>query len=468
MASISLSLHQNGNSTASSSSSLSHSELKPWPLFNRLSFRQTALFSSPKPLCSSAVPSAGRPGVYRRRDAAKPQLKPRPLPAENRKKDDPIRGRGRSADLMVLCREGKIEEALGLMSENVFADYEVFIALLDSCIASKSVELGKRVHEFAKRSESRSDVRLGEKLVEMYVECGSMKDARRVFDRMPKRSLGLWHRVIRGYAVSGQGHDGLSLFEEMKRSGLRPNEETFSAILEACASAEAIEEGFANFKAIKEEYGIAPGIEHYLGIIAVLGSSGHLNEAEEFIETMPFDPTPRVWEALGSFARVHGDLELEERVDELLSRTNPDKTPLPRRKRDFETNMLGGKKNRASEYRCASPYKEEGHHQKLKGLNGQLREAGYVPDTRYVLHDIDEEAKEQALQYHSERLAIAYGLISTPPRTTLRIMKNLRICGDCHNAIKVMSKIVGRELIVRDNKRFHHFRDGKCSCGDYW
>ncbi|CAN0923230.1 Pentatricopeptide repeat-containing protein At2g15690, mitochondrial [Linum grandiflorum] len=81
-----------------------------------------------------------------------------------------------------------------------------------------------------------------------------------------------------------------------------------------------------------------------------------------------------------------------------------------------------------------------------------MKNSRYVPDTRYVLHDIDQEAKEQSLLYHSERLAIAYGLIST----------------DCHNAIKIMSKIVGRELIVRDNKRFHHFRGGKCSCGDYW
>ncbi|KAJ6932695.1 pentatricopeptide repeat-containing protein [Populus alba x Populus x berolinensis] len=97
-----------------------------------------------------------------------------------------------------------------------------------------------------------------------------------------------------------------------------------------------------------------------------------------------------------------------------------------------------------------------------------MKTGGYVPDTRYVLHDIDQEAKEQALLYHSERLAIAYGLISTPARMPLRIIKNLRVCGDCHNAIKIMSKIVGRELIVRDNKRFHHFKGGKCSCGDYW
>ncbi|ESQ30851.1 hypothetical protein EUTSA_v10011729mg [Eutrema salsugineum] len=105
---------------------------------------------------------------------------------------------------------------------------------------------------------------------------------------------------------------------------------------------------------------------------------------------------------------------------------------------------------------------------KLKSLGKEVRDAGYVPDTKYVLHDIDEEAKEKALMHHSERLAIAFGLINTPPGTTIRVMKNLRICGDCHNFIKRLSSIEDREFIVRDNKRFHHFRDGSCSCGDYW
>ncbi|XP_010461557.1 PREDICTED: pentatricopeptide repeat-containing protein DWY1, chloroplastic-like [Camelina sativa] len=105
---------------------------------------------------------------------------------------------------------------------------------------------------------------------------------------------------------------------------------------------------------------------------------------------------------------------------------------------------------------------------KLKSLEKEVRDAGYVPDTKYVLHDIDQEAKEKALMHHSERLAIAFGLINTSPGTTIRVMKNLRICGDCHNFIKILSSIEDREIIVRDNKRFHHFRDGSCSCGDYW
>ena len=173
-----------------------------------------------------------------------------------------------------------------------------------------------------------------------------------------------------------------------------------------------------------------------------------MHEAKDFIETMPLEPTLEAWQALANLARIHGDLDLEDHAQEMLLALDPSreksipyKPPMPPRKRLSEVNMLE-ERNRVTEYRHNLTYREEAN-EKLRGLGGQIREAGYVPDTRYVLHDIDEEAKEKALQYHSERLAIAYGLISTPPRTTLRIIKNLRICGDCHNAIKIMSKIVG-------------------------
>ncbi|XVF45153.1 hypothetical protein PTKIN_Ptkin02bG0182200 [Pterospermum kingtungense] len=158
-------------------------------------------------------------------------------------------------------------------------------------------------------------------------------------------------------------------------------------------------------------------------------------------EELPFEPNAEVWEALRNYARIHGDVDLEDYAEELMVDLDPSKAvagkiPMPPpKKRTVLRAMKGG---------------------------------GYVPDTRYVLHDIDQEAKEQALLYHSERLAIAFGLISTPARQTLRIIKNLRVCGDCHNAIKIISRIVGRKLIIRDNKRFHHFKDGLCSCGDYW
>jgi hypothetical protein len=104
----------------------------------------------------------------------------------------------------------------------------------------------------------------------------------------------------------------------------------------------------------------------------------------------------------------------------------------------------------------------------LERLAQKMKTLGYVPDTRLVLHDVDEELKEQVLCHHSERLAIAFGLISTPPGKPIHIFKNLRVCPDCHTATKFISKIVGREIVARDANRFHHFKNGLCSCGDYW
>ncbi|XVE93355.1 hypothetical protein REPUB_Repub01dG0184800 [Reevesia pubescens] len=172
------------------------------------------------------------------------------------------------------------------------------------------------------------------------------------------------------------------------------------------------------------------------------------------------------WRVLRNFAQIHGDVDLEDYDKELMVDLDPSKAvvnkiPTPPPKKCIAISMLDGK-NRISEFRNPTLYKDD---EKLKALRA-MKEVGYVLDTRFVLHDIDQEAKEQALLYHSERLAITFGLISTTIRQTLRIIKNLRICGDCHNAIKIIYRIVGMKLTIRDNQHFYHFKDGLCSCGD--
>ncbi|PKU68678.1 pentatricopeptide repeat-containing protein At2g15690, mitochondrial [Dendrobium catenatum] len=365
-------------------------------------------------------------------------------------------------DLIALSRQGKVKEAVELMNQGVRADPPSFFELIAACNDAKLLEELKKIHDFYLRSPFRADLQINNKLLEMYSKCRSMKDARRTFDGMPDRNMDSWHLMINGYASNGEGDDGLHLFEKMRDVGVQPNSQTFLYVLAACASADAIEEGFIHFESMSKEYDISPGIEHYVAMIEVLGKSGQIHEALEFIEKLPFEAPAVFWETMMNLARIQGDIDLEDQMEELLlsmdpSKFNPKKIPTPLAKRRAGINMLDGK-NKLGEYRLPPPPPKA----------PPVKEQGYVPDTRYVLHDIDQEAKEQALLYHSERLAIAYGLISTPARTPLRIIKNLRVCGDCHNAIKIMSRIVGRELIVRDNKRFHHFKDGKCSCGDYW
>ncbi|GMH08124.1 hypothetical protein Nepgr_009964 [Nepenthes gracilis] len=375
-------------------------------------------------------------------------------------------GAAQIVDLLSLALEGKVKEVIEMMNTGIRADGECFYVLFDKCGGHNSLEEAKKVHDFFLRSTFRGELRLNNKVIEMYGKCGSMVDARRVFDHMPERNMDSWHLMIKAYANNALGDEGLQLYDKMRELGLRPTSETYLLVLSACASAEDVGEGFMHFKVMTTDYGIQPAMEHYLGLLDVLGSSGHLAEAYEYIEKLPMQPTAAFCETLRNYTRIHGDIDLEDHVEDLLVELDPSKAianklPTPSPKKRMAVNMLEGR-NRLPEFRSPTLYKDD------EKYIASLKETGYVPDTRYVLHDIDQEAKEQSLLYHSERLAIAYGLISTPARTPLRIIKNLRICGDCHNAIKIMSKIVGRELIVRDNKRFHHFKDGKCSCGDYW
>ncbi|CAI0405686.1 unnamed protein product [Linum tenue] len=107
-------------------------------------------------------------------------------------------------------------------------------------------------------------------------------------------------------------------------------------------------------------------------------------------------------------------------------------------------------------------------HMMLEKMNVWVKAQGHTPRTDTVLHDLGEEEKEKSLGVHSEKLAMAFGLISTEPGATIRIVKNLRVCSDCHDVMKLVSKITRRAIVMRDRNRFHHFNNGSCSCGDYW
>ncbi|KAK8638585.1 hypothetical protein V6N13_137002 [Hibiscus sabdariffa] len=103
----------------------------------------------------------------------------------------------------------------------------------------------------------------------------------------------------------------------------------------------------------------------------------------------------------------------------------------------------------------------------LKIVKELVKNKGYVPQKRFAINNT-EEFKEESLWYHSEKIALAFGLLALPAGAPVRIKKNLRTCGDCHTVMKLVSEILKREIIVRDVNRFHHFRNGLCSCRDYW
>lgn len=398
--------------------------------------------------------------------------------------------KGTLDELDEFCKEGKAREAvevLGLIErQGTVVDVPRYLLLLQVCGDAKSPEAAKTVHDHISRSMVEVGVKFNNKILEMYLKCGCTDDAYQLFEKMPERNMTSWDTMITGLANNGLGENAVDMFSQFKHVGLWPDGHLFISVFLACSVLNAVDEGILHFESMSKDYGIMPTMEHYVGVVDMLGKAGYLDEAMEFIAKMPFEPSVDVWETLMNLCRLHGNMELGDHCAELVEHLDPSRLTeqskkglLPVKASDLEKEKEKKKlsaqkllevRTRVHEYRAGDtshPEKDRIYAQ-LSNLRGQMKESGYVPDTRFVLHDIDQESKEEALLYHSERLAIAYGLISSPAGSPIRIIKNLRICGDCHNALKIISKLVGRELIVRDAKRFHHFRDGLCSCRDYW
>ncbi|XP_050215921.1 putative pentatricopeptide repeat-containing protein At3g23330 [Mercurialis annua] len=369
-----------------------------------------------------------------------------------------------------------------------------FSSILPACANLTTLNLGKQLHAYILRGGFDNNVFIASSLLDMYAKCGNVKAARWIFDKMEKHDMVSWTAIIMGYAFHGHAREAVSLFNEMEIKGVRPNYVAFIAVLTACSHAGLIDEAWRYFNIMTQNYGIAPGVEHYAAMADLLGRAGKLDEAYKLISSMD-RPTGSVWSTLLAACRVHKNVDLGEKVAEKIFEVDPDNVgayvllsniyAAARRWKD--TSKLraymrdkGIKKSPACSWievkhkTHAFVSGDKSHpnydriHEFSEILLEKMEQLGYVPDTAEVLHDIEEEQKKKLLYGHSERLAIAFGIISTPSGTTIRVTKNIRVCSDCHTATKFISKIVEREIIVRDNNRFHYFKDGKCSCGDYW
>eukprot|EP01018_Ginkgo_biloba_P026598 Gb_12372 [translate_table: standard] len=396
-------------------------------------------------------------------------------------------------------QNGHAQEALILFHQMQLADVKpnavTIVSVLPACAHIAALQQGKWIHDYIVRSGFELDASVGTALVDMYAKCGNIEIARQLFNKISKRDVVSWNAMIAGYGMHGHGEEALELFNEMQQTGLRPNHITFVCLLSACSHAGLVDDGWKYFNCMRQDYCITPRVKHYACMVDLLGRAGHLDEAQDLIEKMPLQPDAGVWGALLSACRIHCNIELGERVAGRLFDLEPEndgyyvllsniyaaagrwndvvkvrtmmkekglkKTPgcsLIEIDNNVHAFLVGDRSHPQSDQIYAM----------LETLAGQMKEAGYVPDTNFVLHDVEEEVKEHMIGSHSEKLAIAFGLISTSPGSPIRITKNLRVCGDCHIATKFISKIVKREIVVRDANRFHHFQDGLCSCGDYW
>ncbi|GFS32177.1 tetratricopeptide repeat (TPR)-like superfamily protein [Actinidia rufa] len=374
-------------------------------------------------------------------------------------------------------------------------DAFTFASLLSGAASIGAVDKGEQIHARLLKAGFESNLSISNALISMYSRCGNIEAAIQVFTEMEDWNVVSWTSIITGFAKHGFATKALDMFQEMLETGIKPNEVTYIAVLSACSYVGMINEGWMHFNSMYKDHGIRPRMEHYACMVDLLGRSGYLEEAVKFINSMPFTADALVWRTLLGACGVHGNIELGKHASEMIIEQEPNDpaayillSNLYASAGQWEDVMKIRKcmkqKSLVKEAGCSWIETENKVHkfhvgetshpqareiyEELDQLALKIKEMGYVPDTNVVLHDVEEEQKEQYLFQHSEKIAVAFGLISTSKSKPIRVFKNLRVCGDCHNAMKYISMATGREIVLRDSNRFHHFNNGACSCNDYW
>ncbi|MCD7461094.1 Pentatricopeptide repeat-containing protein, mitochondrial [Datura stramonium] len=368
-------------------------------------------------------------------------------------------------------------------------------AVLLACAHSGALQAGKCIHDQVIKMNLEDNVYVGTSMIDMYCKCGRLRMARNAFNRMKEKNVKSWSALIAGYGMHGRAREALQVFYEMNSAGVKPNYITFVSVLAACSHAGLLDEGWYWFKAMEPRFCIQPGVEHYACMVDLLGRAGFLAKAYNLLKEMKVTPDFVIWGSLLAACRMHKNVELGEISASNLFELDPTNCGYyvllsniyadAGRWEDVEKMRILMKNRGLSKPPGFSLLELKGRvhvflvgdrehpqHEKiyayLEDLSVKLQIAGYVPNTTSDLHDVEDEEKGLTLRVHSEKLAVAFGVMNSVPGSTIQVIKNLRICGDCHTTVKLISKIVNREIVVRDAKRFHHFKDGLCSCGDYW
>ncbi|CAN1281920.1 Pentatricopeptide repeat-containing protein At1g20230 [Linum perenne] len=258
-------------------------------------------------------------------------------------------------------------------------------------------------------------------------------EARKVFDKIPQPNVISWTSMIASCSQNGKDMEALELFREMQMEGIKPNSVTIPCLLPACG----------NIGACRVHNNLA------IGEVA----------AHKLFELEPTNPgnyvlLSNIYASKSMWVEV--DMVRERMKSEGLKK-NPGCSWIEIKNKVHM--LLAGDKSHPQMPEITK---------KLAEVRMEMQKSGYLPHTDFVLQDVEEHDKEEMLCDHSEKLAVALGLVNTSSGFPLQVIKNLRICGDCHVVIKFISSFEKREIFVRDTNLFHHFKDGTCSCGDYW
>ncbi|KAK2399104.1 pentatricopeptide repeat-containing protein, mitochondrial [Trifolium repens] len=332
-----------------------------------------------------------------------------------------------------------------MMRFNVVPNESSFTSALNSCVGLEDLEKGRVVHAAGIKMGLENGVYVGNSLVVMYSKCGFIGDALSVFRGIGEKNVVSWNSVIVGCAQNGCGVWALVLFKQMLMEGVESDEITLTGLLSACSRSGMLEKARCFFEYFGRKRSMKLTVEHYVCMMDVLGRCGEVKEAEALAMNMPVEANSMVWLVLLSACRLHSNLDVAERAAKRIFDMEPGCSAAY----VLLSNLYASSRRWSEVARIRREMKHNGVVKQpgSKWLGVKLKEMGYVPDQQFALHDVEIEQTEEMLSYHSERLAIAFGLLNTSEGSTLTAMKNLRVFGDCHNAIKLVAKIVDREIV---------------------
>ncbi|KAG8100588.1 hypothetical protein GUJ93_ZPchr0013g36416 [Zizania palustris] len=401
--------------------------------------------------------------------------------------------------LVASVRDGEYEKALSTFlqmfrSNGVqFIDEFTLTTVLGLCGALGFVEFGKQMHSFAAKTGLLSARVASNAIISMYGKCGALEAAVNVFKQMPYRDLVSWNALIASHLLHRQGDKILDLWSQMERLVIRPDSITFLLVISSCSytSSSSADKCRELFLSMSSTYGIEPAVEHYAAFVYVLGCWDNFEEVEQLIGKMPFKPSALVWRSLLDSCSKRPNMTMRRLAMKHLLALEP---------QDPSTYVLTSNLySESARWQCSestrlkmrdkgmrkiparswtfhgnsihSFFARDRSHPESKDIYAGLdvlilecMKAGYEPDTSFVLHDVEEYQKRHFLMYHSAKLAAMYGLLMAGPGETVCVVKNIRMCGDCHSFLEYASAATGKEISVRDSREFHIFRGGKCSC----
>lgn len=366
---------------------------------------------------------------------------------------------------------------------------------LSACAARAALIEGKQVQAVLCKTGIGSNIFVISSLIDMYAKCGIIEEAYIVFSSVEEKNVVLWNAMLSGFSRHVRSLEAMIYFEKMQQMGICPNEITYISVLTACSHLGLVEKGRKYFDLMIRVHNVSPNVLHYSCMVDILGRAGLLHEAKVLIDRMPFDATASMWGSLLASCRIYRNLEVAEVAAKHLFEIEPHNagnhvllSNIYAANNRWEEvararNLLKESKAKKERGKSWIEIKHKVHsfmvgernhpriveiYLKLEDLVGEMKKIGYKAKTEHDLHDVEESRKQELLRHHSEKLALTFGIMVLPHGAPIRIMKNLRICGDCHSFMKLASSITEREIIVRDTNRFHHFKNGYCSCGEFW